>query len=328
MKNKVLRWLVILLIILVVTTLAYRIIALPNKDNNRNELKFEEHIANTKVSKRYATKNDILDKDKYPENIIYEDLLTLDYQFYDDSESIYGKVYIDNEGYLHITDENKNLNQVVNNSVKFKTLYVKDYNYQNGIFIYLISKNNDAYIMELHTTNLKNAKLQKVYTAHKVTNFVDIDFDIDIFPSTNTMFILEDDGNFYDILSALRYDSSIKGIFNKVYVFSDNSMSNLYGAMYENGTENYKIKYLFETFDNNSLTTPYSIIAITENNELFYIKGNELWSYYLCNKKVKNILIDAKAPFFKSNLKIEFEDGTKYALDASCSAYFCPNEFE
>ena len=287
---------------------------------NKSKTKFVEYVAN-KVNAKDKT-NQVKDINAYKDSVINDIITSVNYIVYDSNKSIYGKIFIDKAG-LHITDENEN--DLVNlSNLHFKTMYKKEIDYNDGIFIYLITEEGGTYMLKFDNNNIRNTTLDVMPTKYKVTNFVDIDFKLDMPPSLNTVFVLEEDGNIYDLFSGLRYDENIIGLYNKFYVFDDNSLSNIYGYMYEKNYSNYKVKYAFKVCEENDFIENDSVIIITENDELFYVKNNEFWSYYMYYKKVKNVSIDAKYPFVKSNLKLTFDDNETINLKATCSTYFCP----
>lgn len=270
---------------------------------------------------------DMLDKDTYKDNIIMENILTTEYNYFHNSKSITGTIYIGENKSLYITDINENLTYEVS-TIKFRTMYTKKYNYEDGLYVFLISEDNKLYFMELTDNDIKKAVVKEAYTSLKVINFVDLDFKGDIYKTANTLLVLSTDGNIYDATSGIRYDKTIKMLYNNIYAFSDNSIVNLWGKMYKdtNGKK-YKLKYIFLTYDDNDFSGKNTILIITDDNKLLYLDDN-FNRVYEFNVKVKDVMFNLNHPYLKGNLSITFEDDSYLNLNASCNEYYCVNEFD
>ena len=265
------------------------------------------------------------DKDVYKENIIAEDLKSIDYSFYAENKSITGKIYIASDKLLYITDDN-NKKTVRASNFKFRTMYIKDYEY-DGIYVFLISEDNKLYYLELIDNDIKETVVEQIFMPYKVYNFVDIEFKLDKYYNSNSLFVLLEDGNIYDAASNIRYKEDIISMYDKFYVFSDKTMTNIYGYVLEDKEKNpYKIKYCFFTYEKNKLTNNETIIIITENDELLYIDDDGFVSVF--NKKIKKIKFDAYFPYVESKLSITFDDNYKIDINAECNQYFCINKFK
>ena len=182
--------------------------------------------------------------------------------------------------------------------------------------------------MELTGNKIEDAKVSEANTKLKVVNFVDLDFMSDIYGDSNTLFVLSTDNNIYDAASGIRYEPEIKILYDSLYVFTDNTMVDIYGRMLldENGN-NYKIKYIFQTYEDNEFSGKNTIIIVTEDNRLLYIEERPNYVYEF-NKNVKNLEFDKNMPYIKGNLKITFEDDSYVQMAASSNEYFSLNEFK
>jgi len=324
---------IILIILLLATILLlacvtfYKFI---NTNNEEQKGEVKEDFISGNVSE--IVKNPItsdLDKDKYAENIIKEAKKATEYNYFDNKESITGQIYIGDDKYLYITDTNKNSTHRVS-TIKFKTMYVKEFNYTNGIYIALISEDNKIYCMELAGNDISKAIVVPAHTSIKeVTNFTNVNIKTDMFGDSTTMFVLSGDGNIYDVASGIRYNENIISLYNRLYAFENATMTNVFGEqLQDKNKQNYKIKYIFfvEEKDNKFMGNN-KMIVITQDNKLV-LMDNDVYNIYEYDKKVKDIKFDKKLPYTEGNLEIVFEDDYKVNLKASSNEYFSLNKFE
>lgn len=279
-----------------------------------------------KNKKKDLVDSDVLDNITYKDKIITENLLSTNYNFFDDKQSITGKIYIDEKDKnLYITDEvSDSIFKVA--TTKFKTMYVKDYEYET-IYIYLISEDDKLYFLELSESDITKVHLEEITVNYKITNFVDLDFESDMYQPGNTIFVLAENGKIYDIGSATRYREDITSIFNNIYVYGDKTMSNVYGYMLEDGNNNYyKIKNVLYITEKGDFLDENTLVIITEDNKLLLLEGDGSYVYEF-DQKIKNINSDIKYPYVDGNITITFEDEYKVDLVGRCSQYYCMNEF-
>ena len=295
------------------------------KEENIKKYYFSKIIVGD--TKKDIVTNNVVDKEEYKDNIIEENLLTIEYNFYDFKRSITGNIYIGSDNYLYITDINRDITHRVS-TIKFKTMYVKNWEFDEGVFVYLIAQDNNLYYMSLTSNDIKKAIVKKSYTTLKATNFVDIEFKTDLYKSSNMLFVLATDGNIYDVGSKIRYTKDIVSLYNDIYVYEDNTMANAWGEMFQDSNgEYYKIKYIFLVLEDNEFIDKDMVIIVTEDNRLIYldrepIEVNEF------NKKVKDIKFDKNIPYIEGNLEIVFEDDYKVNLKASSNEYFSLNKID
>lgn len=324
-KNRIL---IIIICLILIGLVAVTIYKFNNKKEEKNTSFKNSELIITKLTRKKTDieYSDVLDKETYSDNIIYE-YLERTYTFYDAKKTIEGRVYLDENKNLHITNEN-NYEDVKVSNIKFKSLYGDNSEYENGMYIHLISEDNKLYYFGLLSSNLKDFELKEIPTKYKVLNFVDISFDNDINPDMYKLFVLADDGNIYEVFSGLRYSKDIKSIFNYVLVFKDKTMTNQIGNIFEDKDGNpYKIKYIFSVKSNEEYIPYDSIMIITEDNKLIATLYEDNFAYiYEETLKIKDISFDKYNPFIYGNLKINFGDEV-VNFEAMCSSYYCVNEF-
>ena len=320
MKKKLIYIIIIVFIALIgLTIYKYKVY-----EKNKNNYFFSDTIPEkTKNNIVYSEKKD---QDIYKEYIITNDLKDVEYTYIDNNKSITGKIYIDDNKNLYITDiVNKKIYKPSN--VKFKTMFKKDYPY-NNIYIYLISEDNNLYFLQLNDNDINKTSVKQIFMPGKIYNFTKLEYTLDAFPNSNSLFVLADDDNVYDVATLIRYNKNILSMFDDFYVYDDNTITDVYGNVIVDKDNNlYKIKYAFVTFDNNTFSGSNTKLIITDNNDLIYEKDNAQ-VMGLFNKKVKDISFDEKVVGKAGKLIITFKDNYKIKLDAACNKYFCINEIE
>jgi len=269
--------------------------------------------------------DNLLDKEKYKNKIITERKLSIDYTLFFDKEGIKGKIYIDKNNELYISETNKNIVHKVSD-VKFKTMYVKDYEYDE-VIVYLISEDDKLYIMQLMTNDITKVYIADYKTNMKITNFVDVDLKHDMYSPGNTLFVLFEDGNIYDANSGIRYSEKIVSLYNNIYVYPDKSMSSVNSRMIQDKEgKNYKLKYVFLSYKTGDFIPENPIIIITEDDKFIYV-NSDMTHVYEFNKKVKKVHFDVNYPYVMGNLNIIFEDDYEINIEAACNQYHCVNNF-
>ncbi len=316
MKKK----LIILTMILGVFVVGLSIYKFKIYDTSQNYNFDYRGIENKKSDIVYSDK---LDSETYSENIIVDNLLSINYSSEYDGKSIEGTAYIGEDKYLYLLD-NKDSEPYRVDTIKFKTMYMNDYKYDNlYVIIYLLTEDNKLYFLELTENDVKKAHLEIIESNIVLTNFVNISYNMDSFKTRNTLFMLGENGYIYDVGSASRYTKDITSIFDTIYVYSDKTMSNIYGNMLEDKEGNYyKIKYAFYTYGDNVLIESDPIVIITEDNKLLCIYSDMSYVYEL-DLKVKNINFDEINPYVAGNLQVVLENGYQFDFKAFCSEYYC-----
>ena len=320
----------ILIIIAIIVIIAF--IGLTLYKFNFKNIKDKPVFATYEIADNKKNYNwpDEKDNELYKEYIITENRKKINYEFSYGNEKIVGEIYIDDEGFLHITETNEKNDKLLLPAVKFKTMFAREDMQSIGmIWVYLISEDNDLSYLTLRSNNINEVSVIKIDTKYPVTNFTNLNYYNDSPPSRNTFFVLEEDGNIYEIMSGYRYIPNVKFLFESIAVFDDNTMANPYGLMLQdrNGN-NYKIKYIFNTSSKNKdkLFGEDAQIIITEDDQLFAI--NSYTHISIANSKVKTIKFDKRLPFESGALYIELENYAEFNFDAYCSTYYCVNEFD
>ena len=321
MKNK----LIIVIVILIVFIIGLSIYKFGNYNNEVNT----HYFVSSEMNKyRYENNNaEVLDNVTYKDEIINDNVLSMEYRFFHDTQSIIGKIYIGTDKYLYITDTNKNSTYRVS-TVKFKTIYYNEYEYSKGVYVWLLSESNKIYLMSLESNDITKTEVVSLDDEEEYTNFVNLRFKEDLFLSGNTIFLLDKNGNIYELYSGFRYRTDIISLYSRMYICSDGTITNSNGMLAQDKNGNsYKIKYIFDSYENNKFIPDNKIIIITEDNKLIYF-DDDMETVYEFSKNVKDINFDVYRPYTEGNLKITFEDGYNVELKAECNQYYCVNDFD
>ena len=319
MKKNISIILIFILVILVTLLTIY-------KFSDKKEETKEHYFVSSEI-KDFKTDDEtnINDFEKYNDSIIKDNVYMAEFNFFHNEESVSGYVYIGENKMLYIHDNNKNIDHLIS-TTKFKTMYVKDYEYTDGIYAYLISEEGKVYILSLESNDVKDVYINDYRYIEKFTNFVDIELKYDMYEPGNTLFVLTEEGKIYDINTGLRYDERTVSLHGQIYLYHDKTMTNTVGHLIKDNNGNlYKIKYVFSTYGND-MFKEFTSIIITEENEFIYF-DKEMMYVYEFDKKVKDIKFDQYYPYIDGNLEITFEDDYKMNFTAKCNEYYCINKF-
>ena len=168
MKKKLIYIIIIVFIALIgLTIYKYKVY-----EKNKNNYFFSDTIPEkTKNNIVYSEKKD---QEIYKEYIITNDLKGVEYRYIDNNKSITGKIYIDDNKNLYITD-------IVNKKIykpsdyKFKTLHKRENDY-NEVNVYLISEDNNLFLLTLSSGEIKTSKVKPIFESKKVYNFVNLSY--------------------------------------------------------------------------------------------------------------------------------------------------------
>ena len=217
MKNKLIYVIIFLFVILIgITIYKYKVY-----DKNEKKHYFIPMMPSNIRLPRVKVTSDVKEEEKdkilYKEYIITDDLKEIEYTYIvNNDESITGKIYIDDNKNLYITDiVNKKIYKPSN--VKFKTMFKKDYPY-NNIYIYLISEDNNLY------------KIKYAF----------VTFDNNTFSGSNTKLIITDNND----LIYEKDNAQVMGLFNKKVkdISFDEKVVGKAGKLIITFKDNYKIK--------------------------------------------------------------------------------------
>ena len=320
MKKKICILGIVIILIFVILISIYRFKNFGHDANKSHYFKYNS------IYEQYSSNSEVYDFEVNKNYIINENLTSVDYAYYYEGNNISGQIYIGKDRYLYITDNYKNDFCRVS-AVKFKTMYVKDYEFNDGVFVYLISEDNELYLMTLQSNDIRDVMISRHNGKTKFTNFASARIKYDKYEDFSAVFALATDDYIYDVNCGLLYDSDRIALYNSLYVQSDRTMTNIAGHIVKsNDNVKYKIKYIFDTYENNKFIDNNKIIVITEDNKFIYFDDN-MENVYEFSKDVTDVTFDIYYPYLEGNLKITFDDGYNVSLKASCNQYFCVNEF-
>lgn len=310
MINKITNSKIIIIVIICILSLCMCILTIYKYYYKKD---FEYQYNEVSNVKKLIEKNSIEDyKDK-----IVEDRVLYNYKFSVDDNLIFGNIYIGTDGKLYIVNERKDIFYKVSD-ITFRTLFVKK-EYSDGLYLYLISTNNELYLFSLATTDIKDSKVEMFYIDFSVQSFVNIEYKNDNLEPINSIFVLSTDNIIYDAFSSVPYSDKTLCLDNRYLIYEDNTISDIEGNVFSdiNGKE-YKIKYLFYIYEYEILVDS---IIITEDDKLIYLDRDE---YYIveAKQKIKNIEMKDNGKDKISNLKIIFEDNLIRNYEASYGEYF------
>lgn len=270
--------------------------------------------------KKEVETSETTDKELYNNNIIYDEVKSYDYELIMDDDSIYGTIYIDDDGYLYISDK-KNIDTYQISDVKFKTLY-RDEDTNGILKLYALSNEGTIYYIFLNELDITKIDINLVETDFTITNFTDIKFKSMYGINLMNIIVLAEDNNIYEARTGIRYNSNVISLNEQYYVFSDNTIANSYGNMLKDSDGNYyKIKYYIQINNNSNFENINSLI-ITENNELLYKEDNSN-SLYVYNSLIKDInYVIGEDSYNKVDLKLTFENGTNIDILGYYTDYY------
>lgn len=241
--------------------------------------------------------------EKYKDNIINENILSYEYEIIQSESVLYGKVYIDKDGYLYITDELKNAKRKLND-VKFKTLY-KEIS-TNRLNVYALSNSGIVYKILLETTNMEDVKFHKIDFDKKIVKFTSLLIRM---TGSNTvgLVVLCDDDKMYDVETKLLYQEEYTKLYDKYIVYSDNTVSTLNGDMLV-GYDHKNIKLVgYVQFNEDIFREKPEIGLITTNDDLVFLQDEK--HLYIYNKEIKSIeQIDGE------KIQIIYKDNTYHEI--------------
>ena len=195
-----------MLIIMIVLFIILTIFYIANKNDKIEDEKHGASGIYIKNKKKEVAENNILDREVYSDNIITNIVKKIDYNDY--------KFFINEDQLLCVNGT------IIDDEVKIKTIYDKIIKTYDDEFIFMISNEN-----LLYAVSIKNLMFTEIYTANKVLNFVDLKYQGDNSNYNKYVFILEDDGNIYELFSGMRYNINVKILFGELLVYDDNSIS-------------------------------------------------------------------------------------------------------
>ena len=105
----------------------------------------------------------------YKDNIIDENITSYNYEILHNDASLYGKIYIDNEGYLNITDDFTNSIKKITKE-QYTSLY-RNIGYTDKLIVYALTTDKKLYKIVLNSPDISNLKYYELYFNSEVVKF-------------------------------------------------------------------------------------------------------------------------------------------------------------
>lgn len=268
------------------------------------------------------TVEDMDKQDKYIKAINKIDSLSCDYDYYIDKK-ISGKIYISSDKFLYISNDEIKQDHVISD-IKFKSIYPSSYIYQKSIRFYAISEENSLYLISLSDNDINSIKLEKLSGYY--TNFVDVETKQDKYKSDDLIFALGKGKYIYNVTNGMLYLPTTISLYNKIYVYEDNTMTNREGKLIADGNGNpYKIKYIFNVVVEDIFIENTSYIVVTEDNKFLYF-NEDMTEVYESNRKIDNIEFTKYDPYISGLLTLTLDMNSKNYFGVQCNEYYCVND--
>ena len=275
MKRKVVVFILVIVVILLLSATYLTFFYRPKEDKN---IGYRLDLGDKIQFK------DINYKEKYKDNIINEDTLSYEYEIIHEKSVLYGKVYIDLDGYLYITNEFSNEKKRLND-VKFKTLY-NVYMGTNRLCIYALSNAGDVYKLYLENTNIEDVEFYRLDFNKKTVKFTNLLIKMTGCEFIGPVVLCEDD-KMYDIETKLLYQEEYTKFYDKYILYEDNTISNVNGDMLV-GYDSNNIEIVgYIQFDEDIFREKPKIGLITTSDNLVFLQDDK--HLYVYNKEIKSI---------------------------------------
>lgn len=246
----------------------------------------------------------------YKDNIIDENITSYNYEILHNDASLYGKIYIDNEGYLNITDDFTNSIKKITKE-QYTSLY-RNIAYTDKLIVYALTTDKKLYKIVLNSPDISNLKYYELHFNSEVVKFTSLNVNT-VSSNEISPIVLCNDNKMYVADYGLLYNTNYYEFYNKYIIFDDNTVALTNGKQLVN-LQNEKIKVVgYIEFDENIFDKDPAIALITNLGELIYMYSeNELYEY---NKLIKSLegRDELKATFYDNTwLKIK---GNYYVLN-------------
>lgn len=311
------------IMIVIVVVLLLFVGALTIYKNEYDKKKYIYYVTSYDISNLKSDYvNDIYAQDDYMGKITISKKTSVSYKFAFNENFMKGKVYISSEKYLHIYDEINDIDQKVSN-VKFKSLYANNTGDERGFTVYALSEENKPYLLNVVENDINKVTLNELYGEY--IDFVDVEIKRDKYKIDNAVFALGENEYIYNVNTGLLYNPNTISLYNKIYVYEDNTMTNMKGNLIvDKNHQPYKLKYIFNIVYEDEFIDNTSYIAITEDNKFLYF-NDDLTKVYELNRKVKEIDYEKIDPYVMGTLIITFDMNSKIWFVAECNEYYCVN---
>lgn len=272
MKNKKILILVIILCLIVLSITIYAAFF-------RKKIVYDDGETPLKLDERIELDTSIDYLTEYKDNIINEDITSLDYDIITDNWSLYGKIYLDNEKYPHISNTNTNQDYKFMD-VKFKSLYLVIGIGTEKLEAYGITLDGEVYRFILDLPSIKDIKFYKmkyISNAVKFTNLKVEFYECKILGAV----VLGEDNKMYDVDSGLLYAPGYMKLFDKYIVFYDDTIATYDGRRLLD-YDNYYVEIAgFIKYEDTDKFLPNSngILIVDKSGFLMYLYDNDLYMF-------------------------------------------------
>lgn len=307
LKNKKVLILLIALFIIVLSITIYAAFFREKNvyDDGESPLKLDEKID-------LISNIDYLNE--YKDNVINDNNTLFEFDIILDKDSLYGKIYLDEEKFPHIVNTKTNQDYKFMN-IKFKTLYQIATLGVQKLEAYGITENGNVYrfILDDASINIiKYYKMNNIANASKFTNLKVECYECSILG----MVVLGDDNKMYDVDSGLLYRPDYKKYYDKYIVFPDDTITNYDGRRFLD-FDGYFVEIAgFIVYEDSDvfLKNSNGVLIVAKDGFLMYLYDNNL---YMFDKAAINIDND----YEKNTVNIEFFDKTKKSLKGYYKGY-------
>ncbi len=307
LKNKKVLILLIALFIIVLSITIYAAFFREKNvyDDGESPLKLDEKID-------LISNIDYLNE--YKDNVINDNNTLFEFDIILDKDSLYGKIYLDEEKFPHIVNTKTNQDYKFMN-IKFKTLYQIATLGVQKLEAYGITENGDVYrfiLDDASINSIKYYKMNNIANASKFTNLKVECYECSILG----MVVLGDDNKMYDVDSGLLYRPDYKKYYDKYIVFPDDTITNYDGRRFLD-FDGYFVEIAgFIVYEDSDvfLKNSNGVLIVAKDGFLMYLYDNNL---YMFDKAAINIDND----YEKNTVNIEFFDKTKKSLKGYYKGY-------
>lgn len=307
LKNKKVLILLIALFIIVLSITIYAAFFREKKvyDDGESPLKLDEKID-------LISNIDYLNE--YKDNVINDNNTSFEFDIILDKDSLYGKIYLDEEKFPHIVNTKTNQDNKFMN-IKFKTLYQIATLGVQKLEAYGITENGDVYrfiLDDVSINSIKYYKMNNIANASKFTNLKVECYECSILG----MVVLGDDNKMYDVDSGLLYRPDYKKYYDKYIVFPDDTITNYDGRRFLD-FDGYFVEIagfiVYEDTDT-FLKNSNGVLIVGKDGFLMYLYDNNLSMFDKAAISIDN-------DYANNTVNIEFFDKTKKSLKGNYKNY-------
>lgn len=256
--------------------------------------------------------------DDYSSYIINENINEFEYFVIDESDAIYGKIFINDNKTLSVSDSSKNRTiEIVDK--KIKTIKNVGDSNVSGLYALALTEDGKLFSIVLNDANLNNIMVDEIELDYKVDKFTSIKYKGYLDTLQNKEVVLTSTGVFIECYTGSYFRTDITNVFDEYMLFDDETVATWQSKYIVTlNEERVKVKNIIYIFPNQGVFeyNP-NVILITQDNKIIYKKNEE--EIYDYGKIISNITYrDQKFEIiFRDNTKISFSgmyDEEKYDL--------------